>query len=104
MPARWVLLIGWDIKTTILLILLFLDQVNVCQHNGFLVGILRVSLGPETSLRRLLNYGSAVLSTACAAFHGIYPSRCRIRDDLSYIFAAAHEGSSELLTGDGSRI
>lgn len=101
MPARWVLLTGWDIKTTILLFLLFLNQVNVCEHNGFLVGILLVRLRPETILCRLLNYGSAVLSAACTTFHGIYPSRCRIRDDLSYIFAAAHRGSSELLTGAG---
>lgn len=103
MPARWVFLTGWNIKATIPLFLLFLNQVNVCEHNGFLVGILLVRLSPETSLCRLLNYGSAVLSAACATFHGIYPSRCRIRDDLSHIFAAAHEGSSELLTGAGSQ-
>lgn len=103
MPTGRVLLTGWNIKGTVLLFLLFLDQVNVCEHNGFLVGVLLVHLGLETSLCRLLYYGSTAISAACATFHGIYPSRCRIRNDLSYIFAAAHEGSSELLTGAGSQ-
>lgn len=103
MSTGWVLLIGWNIKATIFRSLLLLNQVNVCEHNGFLVSILLVRLGPETSISRLLYYGSAARSAACATFRRIYPSRCRIRDDLSYIFAAAHEGSSKFLTGAGSQ-
>lgn len=102
MSPGWVLLIGWNIKATIFRSLLLLNHVNVCEHNGFLGSILLVRLGPETSLSRFLYYGSAARSAACATFRRIYPSRCRIRDDLSYIFATAHEGSSELLTGAGS--
>lgn len=103
LPAGWVLLTGWDIRSTILLFLLFLNQVNICEHDSFLVGILLFRLCPETSLGRLLYYGSTALRAACATFYGIYSSRCRIRDDLSYVLAAAHEGSSELLTGAGSQ-
>lgn len=103
LAANWVLPTGWDIRRSILLFLLFLNQINACEHDSFLVGILLVRLSPETSLCRFLYYGSAALSATCATFCRIYPSRCRIRDDLSYILARVYGGSSELLTGAGSR-
>lgn len=97
MTTSRILLAGRNIAVSIFFLLFFLDQVNVCQHDGFLISILLIRLGPRSILRRLLHYSPPTLGPTRATLRVIQPLNRRVSDDSSNILTPTNRGASELL-------
>lgn len=99
LAASGVLFAGRDVGIAVLFPLFLLDEIDIGDHDGFLVRVILVCFGPETALVRLLiNLPlTFCIDATSAAFGDCSPPRGGVCDDAPDIRASSYRSTSQLL-------
>ena len=96
-PSR-VFFAGWDVGVAVFLLLSFLDEIDVCEHEGFFVFVCEVNrFRACPAFLRLFDDASPPLRPTCAASRNRTPSLCCVCNHLPYILPASHARASKFL-------
>lgn len=99
LAASGVLFAGRDIGVAVLFPFFFLNEIDIGDHDSFLVRVILVCFGPETALVRLLiNLPlTFCVDATSAAFGNRSPPRGGVCDDAPDIHASLYRSTSQLL-------
>lgn len=99
LAAGGVLFTGRDVGVAVLFPFFLLDEIDVGDHDGFLVRVILVCFGPETALVRLLvNLPlTFCVDATSTAFGNRSPPRGGVCDDVPDIHASPYRSTSQLL-------
>ena len=99
LAASGVLFAGRDVGVAVLVPFFFLDEINVGDHDGFLVGVILVCFSPETVLVRLPVYLPLTfcVNATSTAFGNRSSPRRGVCNDIPDIHASPYRSTSQLL-------